>query len=113
VPTDPVEARRSNNNQAWPLFRLPYRRVSVEFCNPSYRDVFVDSTLWPVPGNLRNLLTNAARASKVGIITRWRYNREESANQAMIDQNAMLANIDDLQGMEAVAAIDRPAPSAV
>ncbi len=113
VPTDPTEGRRSNSNQAWPLFKFPYRRVTVQFGNVSYRDAFVDSQTWPVPGNLRNLFTAAARAEKIGIITRWRYNRETAASQAMIDQNAMLANIREISGLDAETGVDRPTPSAV
>lgn len=113
VPIDPIEMRRSDGNQAWPIFRLPFRRVSAEFGTVSYRDAFVDSTLWPVPGNLRNLITAAARAPKVGLITRWRYDRDAAASQTMIDQNAMLANVVEISGLEAVAAVDRPAPVVV
>lgn len=106
-PIDPSQTRRSEGNQPWPLFRLPFRRITANFAHVSYRDAFVDSTLWPTPGNLRNLMFGATRAEKVCICTRWRYDRDHAANQTMISGNTLLARLVEVAGFEGEAGKDR------
>ncbi|WP_440221824.1 hypothetical protein ACQQ2N_12065 [Dokdonella sp. MW10] len=113
TPVDPSVTRRSSGNQPWPLVRLPFRRVDAAFVNQSYRDAFLDSTIWPLPGNLRNLMFGAARATKLGIVTRWRYDHSRPISQPMVDVNTMLARLVDMNGFEGQAGNDRWPLSAV
>lgn len=90
---DPSWLNRSAGNQAWPVMRSPFRKLTCRTMPASFQDAFTTPGTWPL--TLVDLLYRWATQKALLVIPRWRQRGIDvvTVDQTMVNKTGRLVRI--------------------